>query len=58
MSGKLLETIKHCLRTGGIWSDKRVKSMTILHKAIIFLTCCNVTIVVIYVPVLQGIFIS
>ena len=57
MYGKLLKTIKHCLRKGGICVGKRDKNITFLHKVIIALTCCNITIFVIYVPVLQDAFI-
>lgn len=57
MYGKLLKTIKHCLRKGGICVGKRDKNITFLRKVFIALTCCNITIFIIYVPVLQDTFI-
>ena len=57
MNGKLLKTIKYYLSNGGIWKNELNKNMTFVHKAIIVLTCCNITIFIVYVPVLNRYFI-
>jgi len=57
MYGKLLKTIKSYVKSGGFWAGTGDKNMTFLHEAIIILTCCNVTIYIIYVPVFQDVFI-
>ena len=57
MCGNLRKTIKYCLKTGGIWADKRDQYMMFLHKVEVALTCCNVRIFIVYLPVLQDIFI-
>lgn len=57
MFGKLRKTTKHYLRRGVFWAWTGDKNMTFLHKAMIVLSCCNVTIFIIYVPALQDVFI-
>lgn len=57
MNGKLRKTIKCYLRNGRFWAGTGNKNMTFLHKTIIVLSCCNITIFIIYVPVLQDAFI-
>jgi|MTBAKSStandDraft_2_1061841.scaffolds.fasta_scaffold55160_2 hypothetical protein len=57
MCGNLRKTIKYCLKTGGIWADKRDQNMTFPHKAEVIIICCNVRIFIVYLSVLQDIFI-
>lgn len=52
MFGKLLKIIKRYVKSGGFRAGAGDRSMTFQHKAIIALTFCNVTIFVIYAPVL------
>ena len=57
MVKKLLKTMKHYVRKGGICVGKCDKNITFLRKVFIALTCCNIAIFIIYVPVLQDTFI-
>ena len=57
MDGKLLKTIKNYLKNSGFWQNIFDQNMTFARKVIIILTCCNVTIFIIYVPVLDTYFI-
>ena len=57
MKGKVLKTIKYYLKNSGYWRNMLDQNMTFMRKAIIILTCCNITIFIVYVPVLDSYFI-
>ena len=57
MYGKLLKTLKHSMKKGRFWEGAGDKTILFLHEAIINLTCCNIMIFIIYMPVFSDTFI-
>ena len=57
MNRKLLKTIKYHPKNSGLWRNILDQNMTFVRKVMVVLTCCNITIFIIYVPVLDSYFI-
>lgn len=57
MYGELLKTMKRYVRNSVFGAGIGDENTTFLHKAIIALTCCNISIFNVYAHVLQDDFI-